>query len=111
MNALARDEVHHSVWCLLDVPHLARLSRLYRGRPRPCSRRLPAAGVIFVFLVEIPNCIFVKISNGIFVRVYKVSLRDVPTGVAQERIEKHTACDFVSYAYDIILRRYEISVL
>ena len=35
---LARDEVHNSVWCFLDVPHLARLSRLSRGRPRPCSR-------------------------------------------------------------------------
>ena len=29
-------------------------------------------------------------------------------GVAQERIGTHTACDLVSYAYDIILRRYEI---
>ena len=38
-------------------------------------------------------------------------LRDVPRGVAQERIEKNTAYDIVSYAYDIILRRYEISVL
>ena len=36
---------------------------------------------------------------------YKVPLRDMPRGVAQERIEKHTACDIiVSYAYDIILR-------
>ena len=45
------------------------------------------------------------------VLVCKIPLRDVPRGVAQERIEKHTACDIVSYAYDIILRRYEISVL
>ena len=45
-RAMARDEVHHSVWCLLDVPHLARPSRLCRGRPRPCSRRLPAGGAV-----------------------------------------------------------------
>ena len=43
--------------------------------------------------------------------IYKVPLRDVLKGVTQERIEKHTACDIVSYAYDIILRRYEKSVL
>ena len=49
VNALARDEVHHSVRCLLDVPHLARLSRLCRGRPRPCSRLLPAGVAPFVF--------------------------------------------------------------
>ena len=42
---------------------------------------------------------------------YKVPLRDVPRGVAQERSEKHTARDIVLYAYDIILRRCEISVL
>ena len=41
----------------------------------------------------------------------KVPLRDLPKAVAQERIERHTACDIVSYAYDIILRRYELSVL
>ena len=52
-SALARDEVHHSVWCLLDVPHLARLSRLCRGRPRPCSCRFPARGAVLVFLVKI----------------------------------------------------------
>ena len=46
-----------------------------------------------------------------YVYIYKVPLRDVPRGVAQERIEKHAACDIVSYEYDIILRRYEISVL
>ena len=46
---IARNEVHHSVCCLLDVPHPARLSRLCRGRPRPCSRRLPATGAVFVF--------------------------------------------------------------
>ena len=38
--------------------------------------------------------------------VYKVPLRDVPRGMAQERIEKHTACDWyhthmISY-YDVM---------
>ena len=42
---------------------------------------------------------------------HKVPLRDVPRGVAQERIEKHNSMRLVSYAYDIILRRYQISVL
>ena len=48
---------------------------------------------------------------GLILNFYKVPLRDVHRGVAQERIEKHTACDMVSYALVIILRRYEISVL
>ena len=52
VNNVARDEVHHSVCCLLVVPHLARLSRLCRGRPRPCSRRLPATGVVFAFFLS-----------------------------------------------------------
>ena len=42
VNELARDEVRHSECCLLVVTNLARLSRLCRGWPRPCSRRLPA---------------------------------------------------------------------
>ena len=42
---------------------------------------------------------------------YQVPLRDVPGGAAQERTEKHTACDIVSYAYDTVLRHYEIFVL
>ena len=45
--------VHHAVCCLLAVPHLARLSRLCRGRARPCSHRLPATGAVFVFFAEI----------------------------------------------------------
>ena len=49
--ALARDEVNHSVRCSLDVLHLAPLSRLCRGRPRPCTRRLPAAGAVFFFKI------------------------------------------------------------
>ena len=49
VNALDRDEVHFSVRWLLDVPHLARPSRPWKYRPRPCLRRLPAAGAFFVF--------------------------------------------------------------
>ena len=45
---VARDEVHHSVCCLVVVPHLARLSRVCRGWPRPCLRRL-SRGVLFSF--------------------------------------------------------------
>ena len=45
---IARDEVLQSVCCLLVVPHLAHLSRLCRGRGRPCSRRLPARRAVFV---------------------------------------------------------------
>ena len=63
VNALlvAGDEVHHSVWCLLDVPHLASLFRLCRGRPRPCSRRLPARGAVFVFWSKYTNFVFVRL--------------------------------------------------
>ena len=45
---------------MLVVPHLARLSRLCRGRPRPCSRGLPAGCALFVFLVKISNYLFVR---------------------------------------------------
>ena len=37
---------------VLDVPHLARLSRLCRGRPPSCSRRLPATGSACVFFLS-----------------------------------------------------------
>ena len=60
VNALAGYELHRSVCCLLVVPHVARLSRLCRGRPRQCSRRLPAGRALFVFLVKISNCLFVR---------------------------------------------------
>ena len=46
---------------MLVVPHLARLSRLCRGRPRPCSRRLPATGAVFVFWSKYPKRPFVRI--------------------------------------------------
>ena len=62
-NALARDEVHHSVWCLLNVPHHARLSRLCRRRPRPCSRRLPVKGAVFFFSSNFLTCVFVRIGR------------------------------------------------
>ena len=50
VNALDWDEVHLSVRWFLDVPYLARPSRPCKYRPRPCSRRLPAAGAFFVLL-------------------------------------------------------------
>ena len=46
------------MWCLLDVPHLARLSRLCRGRPRPCPRRLLATGVFSFFVKNILRSMF-----------------------------------------------------
>ena len=52
INDFTRDEVHLSVRCLPVVPHLARLSRLYRGRPRSCSRRLPARCAVFIFFAK-----------------------------------------------------------
>ena len=52
LMVIARD---NSMWWgpsfgLLVLPHLARLSRRCRGWPRPCSRRLPARRVVFVFV-------------------------------------------------------------
>ena len=49
INEFARDEVHLSVHCLPVMPHLARLSRLCRGQPRPCSRRVPPRRAVVVF--------------------------------------------------------------
>ena len=63
---VARDEVHHSVCCLLVVPRPARLSR---GRPRPCSRRLPAKSAVFFFFFSLRNtcsdlkCGFVRVDT------------------------------------------------
>lgn len=42
-----RDGVPHSMFCLLVVPHFARISRLW-GRPRPCSHQL----VLFRFFSQ-----------------------------------------------------------
>ena len=51
---------------------------------------------------------YVRVSCDLMkdVYIYKVPLRDVPRGVAQERTEKHTACDWyhthmISY-YDVM---------
>ena len=63
VNTLARDEVHDWVWFLLNVPHLARLSRLCRGWPRPCWRRLPATGAVFVFWSTYTKFLFVRIGT------------------------------------------------
>ena len=60
---VVRDEVHHSVLCLLDVPRRALLFRLRRGRPRPCSRRLAARGAVFVFLSKYRTCQFVRVES------------------------------------------------
>ena len=60
----------HWVWCLLDVPHHARLSRFCRGRPRPCSRRLPARVAVFVFSSEFPTCVFVDIDINLRYFIY-----------------------------------------
>ena len=60
-NALAPDEVHHSAWCLVGVPHPACLSRLFLGRPgraRLVSRQ------------RVELCFFCKIVRA-FVRTYK----------------------------------------
>ena len=75
VNDLARNEVHHSLWCLLDVPRHARLSRLCRGRPRPCSRRLPARGAAFVFSSKIP--IFYSYVKYIYMPNWHVSCREL----------------------------------
>ena len=40
----------------LVVPHLARLSQLDRGRPRPCSRRAPAGRAVSFFFFCENNC-------------------------------------------------------
>ena len=64
VNALARDEVHHSAWCSLDAPHLVRLLWICRGRPRPCSRRrLPAVGSVFVFSTKLSKRLSVRIGT------------------------------------------------
>ena len=58
----ARDEVHHSVWCLLDVPHHARLSRLCPGAtPAVLASSRPCEGCCFRFFVKISHvCIFIR---------------------------------------------------
>ena len=48
----------------------------------------------------------IYILRSIYITRFKVPLQDVPRGVAQERIEKHTACDWyhmhmISY-YDVL---------
>ena len=51
-NEFARDEARLPVRCFLVMRHLTCLSRLSRGRPRPCSRRLPARRDVFVFFAK-----------------------------------------------------------
>ena len=47
----------------------------------------------------------------IYTYTYKVPLRDVPRGVAQERIDItiQNSILYPTHAYDIIVRRYELS--
>ena len=68
-------------------------------------------GAISIITISILDSPEIRPFSAYFCTSYKVPLRDVPRGVAQERTEKHTACDILSYAYDIMLRRCEISVL
>ena len=89
IHTLSRDEVHHSVWCWLDVPHLARVSRLCRGRPRPCSRCLPATGSVFVFLSKCPSVyfrFFVKMSKRLFLRLLGTSYIPITVYVYKKHI-------------------------
>ena len=75
--------VHHSVCCLLVASHLARLSRLCRGRPRPCSRRLPATGAVLFFsstslsrsLVSIRTYRYISISGLCIQETQRGSIR------------------------------------
>ena len=49
MNALGRDEVHRSVWCLLDVPHLASLFPDFAGGGLSRDRVVSRQRVLFSF--------------------------------------------------------------
>ena len=74
---IPRDEVHHSVCCLLVVSHLARLSRFCRGRPQPCSRRLPArlAAIVFFYQIAVPTSsvyLYVEEHTNLGVRMQKI---------------------------------------
>ena len=74
VNPLARDEVHHSVWCLLDVPYLARLSRPCQGRPQPCLRRLLATAVVFFFFSKLLFRSLVSIRTYRYVTICHLSV-------------------------------------
>ena len=53
----------------------------------------------------VPTVVFWSPSNAAIMQIYKAPLWDVPRGVAQERIEKHTACDRY---YTHILSYYDV---
>ena len=75
---LARDEIHYSVCCSLFVPHLARPSRLCRGRARPWSGHLPARRAVFVFMrnsCSDPKCLTVRIHISLGLNVYLAKKR------------------------------------
>ena len=55
-----RDDVYHSVWCLLGVPHFARLSTLPGAAPAVLASS-PGKGSDFRFFVKISKRLFVRI--------------------------------------------------
>ena len=54
------NELYLSVFTFLGVLHIARRSRPCHQRPIPCSRRLPAAGDVFVFMSNFVQGLFVR---------------------------------------------------
>ena len=55
VNALGRDEVHHLVRYLLDVPLTLLVSPDAAGRRLHRARVVSLRGVLFLFLVKIPR--------------------------------------------------------
>ena len=54
------DEIYLSVCSFLEVPRIACRSRPCNQRPLACSCRLPAAGDVFVFLLNFAQRLFVR---------------------------------------------------
>lgn len=73
-----------------------KISMSYSVSPSPCSPCTPSTLITWDIID--------------FSMAYKAPLRDVPRGVAQERIDINAACDIVSCAYGTVLPRYEISM-
>lgn len=96
--ALARDEVHHSVWFLLDVLHLARLSRLCRGRPRPCSCCLPAPGSVSIYVKKSKSLIDTHKSRYVFTKSSGVAGTSLSVETGGQWFDSPTAPFFCMYA-------------
>ena len=75
VSALARDEVYHWVWGMLNVPHLARPSQLCPERSRPCWRRLSATGLFSYVCRNIQPFIGTYRYISITIYVYKQHCR------------------------------------